>query len=269
MAIVDTQNLPSRPVASERLKIGRGDLHKKATDFLRATILNGDLTAGRSLRESALSDQFDLSRTPVREGFRTLAAETAHHRRLRRPARRCDNHRQSQLSVRSVRRPRRRRKAFLSFRAGPKRFASIVSRAQIALLGQDLYHGTIDGIVAPPVRGGPRKSKGTGSLAITGTINPETLDALMVASQRTLRSAGPIEANEPPAREPKTRRLGQTERLPIAGVGSGAGRNLTRTAPNPTFVSLEKHDGRSAMERLSNRQQRRYYRGRRQPLLSR
>jgi DNA-binding GntR family transcriptional regulator len=38
-------------------------------------ILGGDLAPGEPLREVAFSEQFGMSRTPVREAFRTLAAE--------------------------------------------------------------------------------------------------------------------------------------------------------------------------------------------------
>ena len=63
-----------------------------------------------------------------------------------------------------------------------KRFASIVRRVQIALLARELYVGPIDGIVGPRLRAALRKFQGQRSLAVTGTITPQTLDALMVSS---------------------------------------------------------------------------------------
>ena len=63
-----------------------------------------------------------------------------------------------------------------------KRFASIVRRVQIALLARELYVGPIDGIVGPRLRAALRKFQGQRSLAVTGTITPQTLDALMVPS---------------------------------------------------------------------------------------
>ena len=63
-----------------------------------------------------------------------------------------------------------------------KRFASIVRRVQIALLARELYVGPIDGIVGPRLRAELRKFQAQRSLAVTGTITPQTLDALMVSS---------------------------------------------------------------------------------------
>lgn len=62
------------------------------------------------------------------------------------------------------------------------RFAAIVRRVQIALLARDLYHGKIDGIVGPALRGALRAFQKSKNLSVTGTITPETLDALMVSS---------------------------------------------------------------------------------------
>jgi peptidoglycan hydrolase-like protein with peptidoglycan-binding domain len=63
-----------------------------------------------------------------------------------------------------------------------KRFASIVRRVQIALTARQLYHGALDGVVGPKLRAALRTFQGQRSLTVTGTITPETLDALMVAS---------------------------------------------------------------------------------------
>lgn len=71
----------SKPVsksapAEEAPKASRkGDRHQDAVKLLRKMILAGDLAPGEPLREVAFSEQFGMSRTPVREAFRTLAAE--------------------------------------------------------------------------------------------------------------------------------------------------------------------------------------------------
>ena len=64
-----------------------------------------------------------------------------------------------------------------------KRFASIVRRVQIALMARQLYDGAIDGVVGPKLRAALRKFQGQRSLPVTGTITPQTLDALMVSSE--------------------------------------------------------------------------------------
>ncbi len=53
----------------------RGELHGNAVTTLRRMILTGELTPGERLREVVLCTQLGVSRTPVREAFRTLAAE--------------------------------------------------------------------------------------------------------------------------------------------------------------------------------------------------
>ena len=58
--------------ASERK---RGRLHGEAVARLRKMIQTGELQPGVRLREQAICTQFGVSRTPVREAFRTLAAE--------------------------------------------------------------------------------------------------------------------------------------------------------------------------------------------------
>jgi His-Xaa-Ser repeat protein HxsA len=64
-----------------------------------------------------------------------------------------------------------------------QRFASIVRRVQIALLAQGLYKGPIDGVVGPALRAALRQFQTDHNLTASGTITPETLDALHVASQ--------------------------------------------------------------------------------------
>jgi DNA-binding GntR family transcriptional regulator len=53
----------------------KGQLHIEAAGWLRGMILSGELPPGARLREVQLCDQLGVSRTPVREAFRTLAAE--------------------------------------------------------------------------------------------------------------------------------------------------------------------------------------------------
>ncbi|MBU3078598.1 GntR family transcriptional regulator [Sphingomonas quercus] len=64
------------PPPEEAAKPARkGDRHQEAVRLLRRMILAGDLPPGEPLREVAFSEQFGMSRTPVREAFRTLAGE--------------------------------------------------------------------------------------------------------------------------------------------------------------------------------------------------
>src|SRR4051812_5735662 len=53
----------------------KGWRHKDAVALLREMILSGELEPGERLREVAISERLGMSRTPVREAFRTLAAE--------------------------------------------------------------------------------------------------------------------------------------------------------------------------------------------------
>ncbi len=53
----------------------KGWLHQEAVALLRKLILSGELSPGERLREVLISQQLGMSRTPVREAFRTLAAE--------------------------------------------------------------------------------------------------------------------------------------------------------------------------------------------------
>lgn len=67
-------------------------------------------------------------------------------------------------------------------RGGTARFASIVRRVQLALMGQGLYTGKVDGIVGPILRASLRRFQTNRKLQVTGTITPETLDSLMISS---------------------------------------------------------------------------------------
>jgi DNA-binding GntR family transcriptional regulator len=66
------QNLDDAAAGGGRRK---GQLHTEAASRLREMILSGELPPGARLREVQLCDQLGVSRTPVREAFRTLAAE--------------------------------------------------------------------------------------------------------------------------------------------------------------------------------------------------
>ena len=69
----DLSTTRARPSASARAR--RGELHGNAVSALRRMILTGELAPGERLREVVLCTQLGVSRTPVREAFRTLAAE--------------------------------------------------------------------------------------------------------------------------------------------------------------------------------------------------
>jgi DNA-binding GntR family transcriptional regulator len=53
----------------------KGQLHTEAAGRLRSMILSGELPPGSRMRELQLCEQLGVSRTPVREALRTLAAE--------------------------------------------------------------------------------------------------------------------------------------------------------------------------------------------------
>ncbi len=63
-----------------------------------------------------------------------------------------------------------------------ERFKAVVQRVQIGLLGHGDYRGSIDGHVGPAMRKALRKFQTTHGLKVTGTITPQTLDALRIAS---------------------------------------------------------------------------------------
>ena len=66
---------PSDLVRKPRVREQKGWRHKDAVSLLRQMILSGELAPGYALREVAISERLGMSRTPVREAFRTLAAE--------------------------------------------------------------------------------------------------------------------------------------------------------------------------------------------------
>ncbi len=53
----------------------KGHLHTEAAQRLRGMIVSGELPPGSRLREVQLCEMLEVSRTPIREAFRTLAAE--------------------------------------------------------------------------------------------------------------------------------------------------------------------------------------------------
>lgn len=64
-----------------------------------------------------------------------------------------------------------------------QRFTAIVRRVQIALLGQGYFEGPINGTVGPATRAAIRQFQQAKGLSRTGTITPELLDALRIASE--------------------------------------------------------------------------------------
>jgi His-Xaa-Ser repeat protein HxsA len=62
-------------------------------------------------------------------------------------------------------------------------FKQVVMRLQVALMGRGLFEGPINGAVGPKTRTALRAFQQMQGLTITGTITPETLDALHVPSQ--------------------------------------------------------------------------------------
>ena len=61
------------PAAPQPLR--RVALHEQVATRLRDMIVHGTLRPGERISESALCDQLDISRTPLREALKTLAAE--------------------------------------------------------------------------------------------------------------------------------------------------------------------------------------------------
>jgi DNA-binding GntR family transcriptional regulator len=57
------------------ISIARSSLPQAAADRLRTLIIEGVLAAGTRLNERELSEQLGVSRTPLREAFRMLAAD--------------------------------------------------------------------------------------------------------------------------------------------------------------------------------------------------
>ena len=53
----------------------RRPLREQLVAHIRQMIVTGELTPGEKISEKALCDRFNVSRTPLREALRTLAAE--------------------------------------------------------------------------------------------------------------------------------------------------------------------------------------------------
>ena len=77
---------PSRiPKARKpRLRVVRSGLHEEAAQRLRSLIIRGDLAPGEALVKSDLCDALGVSRTPLREALKLLAAEGLVELRLNR-----------------------------------------------------------------------------------------------------------------------------------------------------------------------------------------
>ncbi len=58
-----------------RRPIQRRSLHEQVTDRVRDLIIEGDLAPGERINEADLIEHLGVSRTPLREALRTLAAE--------------------------------------------------------------------------------------------------------------------------------------------------------------------------------------------------
>ncbi|WP_443018059.1 peptidoglycan-binding protein [Sphingobium sp. SYK-6] len=69
-----------------------------------------------------------------------------------------------------------------AIQARADRFRAIVRRVQIGLMGQGEYRGIIDGDVGPATRAALRRFQTSHGLTVTGTITPQVLDALRIAS---------------------------------------------------------------------------------------
>jgi DNA-binding GntR family transcriptional regulator len=68
-------NLSSSTAASSKKRIQRQSLHLEVADNLRDMIVEGALPPGQRISEGDLSDQFGISRTPMREALKVLASE--------------------------------------------------------------------------------------------------------------------------------------------------------------------------------------------------
>lgn len=67
-----------------RLRVVRSGLHEEAAMRLRALIIRGDLSPGEQLVEADLCEALGISRTPLREALKLLAAEGLVQLRLNR-----------------------------------------------------------------------------------------------------------------------------------------------------------------------------------------
>lgn len=66
---------PIEPVIAPSTPIARRSLHDEVVTRLRDAIVEGRLQAGERIPELELCQQFGVSRTPLREALKVLAAE--------------------------------------------------------------------------------------------------------------------------------------------------------------------------------------------------
>ncbi|HLI13954.1 MAG TPA: GntR family transcriptional regulator [Alphaproteobacteria bacterium] len=71
----DDVSLSESPVPSVVMRIRRGSLHQEVVARLRDMIIEGELAPGEKLRERLLCERFGISRTPLREALKVLAAD--------------------------------------------------------------------------------------------------------------------------------------------------------------------------------------------------
>jgi DNA-binding GntR family transcriptional regulator len=88
--IKPNQKAPKRravtPLQRRALRVPRAGLHEQAAKKLRTLIVRGDLMPGEPLLEVSLSEALGISRTPLREALKQLAAEGLVELRLNRGA---------------------------------------------------------------------------------------------------------------------------------------------------------------------------------------
>ncbi len=65
----------NRITLAKRMRVRRAGLHQEAAERLRKLIVRGDLKPGEQVNELALSEALGISRTPLREALKLLAAE--------------------------------------------------------------------------------------------------------------------------------------------------------------------------------------------------
>ena len=70
-----------------------------------------------------------------------------------------------------------------TLRGGTERFTSIVRRVQLGLLAYGYYEGAIDGVVGASMKASLRRFQTDFKLPVTGTITPQTLDALRITAE--------------------------------------------------------------------------------------
>lgn len=72
---IDGEAMSAHGVAEAARPIRRRPLHDEVTERLRDMIVEGRLTPGARVNEAALCEQLGVSRTPLREALKILAAE--------------------------------------------------------------------------------------------------------------------------------------------------------------------------------------------------